>query len=328
MVRSESAKKFNLDDGIIRNPNLGSREADLLLVLHDLNNGKYRTSLSPEIIKILAEYTHIPSILVLNKIDVVKSQKLNQDIRKLTFNQLEGKKSSTTKFVNKDLSPEELYQKILKKSRSSEEDKKVRVRDNDGSFVIQSYEDIMDVLRDEELNRREVIQDLSESLTGWPGFANVFVISALKGRGVDGLKNFLVSAAIPQVKKIFPNHLKTDQNPRNLVLKTVKSKLLEYLKYDIPYNLEPYITDWFVESGILKIVVTIDSEKPRITKSLLKSSKMRQISKSSEEDLSNFFETDIVLNIFVNVKHSPLIKPNNDYNESKSFHTATQTTLL
>jgi GTP-binding protein Era len=66
--------------------------------------------------------------------------------------------------------------------------------------------------------------------------------------------------------------LLTNKDPRRLVLETLKSKILEVLPNDVPYKMNPELETWQNENGMLKILASVDSEKPRTTNLLLNES--------------------------------------------------------
>ena len=60
---------------------------------------------------------------------------------------------------------------------------------------IRSYDDLMRVIQSDTSGYHidEMVEDLSIGLVGWPGFRDVFTVSALFESGVKDLKEYLVS---------------------------------------------------------------------------------------------------------------------------------------
>ena len=60
---------------------------------------------------------------------------------------------------------------------------------------IRSYDDLMRVIQSDTsgYDMDEMVEDLSMGLAGWPGFRDVFTVSALFESGVKDLKEYLVS---------------------------------------------------------------------------------------------------------------------------------------
>lgn len=68
------------------------KDADLIGVIHDASNAWTRETLDIKVINLLEEYVNVPSILILNKVDLIKSKRKLLDVtRLLTENCLDGK---------------------------------------------------------------------------------------------------------------------------------------------------------------------------------------------------------------------------------------------
>ena len=72
---------------------------------------------------------------------------------------------------------------------------------SDSPTVINSYDDLLEVLYalrgENEQVITQTIEELCKGLVGWPGFENVFTVSALHGDGVEDLNQYLVEKAYP-----------------------------------------------------------------------------------------------------------------------------------
>ena len=64
--KKESAR-FHLEESLIRSPAVGAKDADLLLVVHDVSNRYTREALHRQVVELLCNFSHIPAVLVLNK---------------------------------------------------------------------------------------------------------------------------------------------------------------------------------------------------------------------------------------------------------------------
>ncbi len=171
---------------------------------------------------------------------------------------------------------------------------------------IRTHEDFFNVIRNNVLTG-ELLEQLTKRLPGWPGFRDVFTVSALKGRGVADLRGYLFDFAEEAPWQFHPD-LKTDLDPRDLVTKVVKSKLLEVLPKEAPYLLQPEIASWKIENGVLRLNITINSSKPRLTGLLLYhgASNLKTVSQLTEHDLQNFFGREVFVLLSVNTTHAPV----------------------
>lgn len=73
-------KKYNLSDKFIRACNSSIENADLIAVIHDVSNSYTRNVLHPTILEALVTNKTIPSILIMNKIDMVRSKRILLDL--------------------------------------------------------------------------------------------------------------------------------------------------------------------------------------------------------------------------------------------------------
>ena len=148
------------------------------------------------------------------------------------------------------------------------------------------------------------MSQLTSGLAGWPGFNEVFAVSALEGNGIAELKTYLIS----QAKKsdwIFNPKLKTDLSPPELVINIVKSKCLEVYPGSYPYQLKPQIGEWKVENGVLRLNIQF-LVRPSLERYLLGKEKggLRRVAKLSEVDLQNFFSCPVFMSISVHSNSS------------------------
>lgn len=315
VVKLEDAQKFHLEDSLVSQPAHAAVESDLLLVIQDVSSRFVREAIDKRILKLLCYHsaaTGTPAILVLNKIDLLsKERPLYKLIRKLTCGHLEGvaqAQPGKNQLEHVKVSADTYLKRKLK------EEQKVVIKDevDDADVIrIRSYSDFLGVLKNNLLTDSLVTQ-LTNGLVGWPGFKEVFAVSALEGLGVEDLRKYLCQLAYKAPWDFHPD-LKTDVDPRQLVLRVVKSKLLEILPSDVPYAIEPVISSWLVKDGVLRLNVQINSNKPRTTRMLLyhKAANLSSIAKLAEYDLQNFFGREVFVMLSVNVTHKP--KPNDDH---------------
>lgn len=134
------------------------QHANLIAVIHDASNTWTRKQLHPTVIESLKNYPHLPSILVLNKIDALKSKRITLElIRELTNNTLSGLKKST---------------KVSKKGLNAD------IKENNNKDLENSVV---------EFGNLEKIE------SSWSNFSEVFLVSSITG---NGLNEVLVSVLI------------------------------------------------------------------------------------------------------------------------------------
>lgn len=89
LVTEQQIKKHNLSDAFMSSCRHSIQHSDLIGVIHDISNTWTRNELHYTVLDTLKAYSHVPSFLVLNKIDMLKSKRALLDItRTLTQNTL------------------------------------------------------------------------------------------------------------------------------------------------------------------------------------------------------------------------------------------------
>lgn len=89
LVTDSEARKHHLDSGYTSASRHSIQHADFIGVVHDISNTWTRNELHSTVLDTLRAYPKIPSFLVLNKIDALKSKRILLDLtRTLTDNTL------------------------------------------------------------------------------------------------------------------------------------------------------------------------------------------------------------------------------------------------
>ncbi|XP_037036187.1 GTPase Era, mitochondrial [Bradysia coprophila] len=89
LVTEQEMKKHNLSNEFLTSCRRSIQNSDLVGVIHDVSNSWTRSELHSTVLDTLQTYANVPSFLVLNKIDCLKSKRMMLDItRTLTQNTL------------------------------------------------------------------------------------------------------------------------------------------------------------------------------------------------------------------------------------------------
>jgi len=322
LIDRSDQKKFKLEEPLYQDPYDSCLDTDLIVVVHDVSNRFVREAISKRVLDVLMRNPDKPAVLVLNKMDTIPhSGRVYDLIRKLTCGQLEGKKQ-VLKFKAGPQKPDPLDVYFKKREKRAQKLESENTYEGDETnkqpqkLVVRSYDDILRLLREEVsgYNLDELIHNLCLGLPGWPGFRDVFTISALNGEGVDDLKDYMSFHAKPGSWKYHEN-LQTDEDPRALVLAICKSKFLDVYDRSLPYQVKPEIQTWQVENGVLRLFIMVHSDKPYETNQLLRNQNPRSslfaVNQLLEQDLQNLFKCEVFVTIQVNVKHKkgPVVEP-------------------
>jgi len=291
VVEDAEVKKFRMEKTLMLDPELSCSEADLLVVMHDVSNRYVRESLNKKVLRLLClHYKDVPSILVMNKMDTIpKSRRVYDLIRKLTCNRLDGEEGQSVKISKRD--SKRSVEKYLKRKEWVDKEESVKEK---SSVVKDDVGELLEIAKNENLSEEKTLR-LIAGLLGWPGFRDVFTISALNGDGVEDLKQYLLGAAEPG-KWIYPDNVKFDDDPRNIVINIIKSKFLDHLPHQIPYTLKPEIQLWEIDEDwkCLRIMASIEADKNQF-KLIVgpKGWKIKALSTDIQESLIDFFSHEV-----------------------------------
>lgn len=288
VVSNETVTKFKLEDRLVTDPERSCQSADLLLVLQDVSNRYVRESLDKKVLRLLCLYHHrVPAVLVLNKIDTIpRSRRIYDLIRKLTCNRIDGDQGQVK--ISKHDSKRSVETYLKRKERQSSE-KEDDAKDTEVDNILEISGNVSEMTE-------EKCAGLTAGLLGWPGFKDVFTVSALEGDGVTDLRDYLVDQALPG-SWAFDQRLKTDDSPQVVVTNIVKSKLLAHLPHQVPYGLRPRIEMWEMDEawGRLRIVASVEVTTRWQFKLVLgnRGSHIKKISKEVEDCLVDYFSHEV-----------------------------------
>ncbi|KFP23804.1 hypothetical protein N325_07491, partial [Colius striatus] len=307
------AKRHNLEEAMLTDPKDSMKHADLVLVLVDVSDHWTRNCLSKEVLKCLSEFPHIPSVLVLNKVDLLKKKFLLLEIAtELTEGVLNGKKLEVRSAIKDNSSssakpPPQMAQAPPPGNKAP------------GSHYVQEdggQEDCgvagtSDVGASMSNPVTEAAQgpkpcgprDL-KNRKGWPCFQEIFMLAALHGEEVDTLKQYLLMQAKPGPWE-FHSGVLTSQSPREICVNIIREKVLEYLPQEVPYGVTQ-VTEMWEEgpSGELLIVQNLLVSRKSHMPMLIgrRGELISRIAQEASQDLMNVFLCDVRLKLKVEVK--------------------------
>src|SRR5688572_32505623 len=86
----------------------------------------------------------------------------------------------------------------------------------------------------------------------WHDFAAIVPLSAQTGDGVDRLERVLLDL-LPEADALYPDDFLTDQPERSLVAETVREKLLQHTRAELPFS-TAVVIDKFDEEERVRIL--------------------------------------------------------------------------
>ncbi|XP_062844623.1 GTPase Era, mitochondrial [Trichomycterus rosablanca] len=292
LTTPSKAKKHQLEKSFLVDPLKSLQEADLVVVVVDVSDKWTRIKLDFEVLKCLAFNSHIPAVLVLNKVDLLKNKPLLLDVTaELTEGIVNGKRlkvRSVVKPIQKDLGQN------LKEQTQSLEAKAEAEEEQGPTFERQTQRGLS----------REQLRAL-KSRKGWPHFKDVFMMCATDGEDVQTLKAYIKAGAKPGPWQ-YHHAVLTDQSPEDICNNAIREKLLEYLPQEVPYTINQHIEFWReTGDGKLDISVKLHVKKDSHMKMVIGpgGQLIARIAREAGIDLTNAFMCEVRLKISATLKN-------------------------
>jgi GTPase len=118
------------------------------------------------------------------------------------------------------------------------------------------------------LEEKPKILGLIEKYRGLHDFAAYIPISALKGEGLDILKQEILGR-LPDGPALFPEDYLTDQPERFLASELVREKILHFTRQEVPHAVAVVVESWEDSPKLVRIAATIYVERPGQKKILI-----------------------------------------------------------
>jgi len=160
------------------------------------------------------------------------------------------------------------------------------------------------VLNKIDLLAKSKLLPLIETVQKWRDFAAIVPVSAQTGDGVERLERVLLEQ-LPEGESLYPEDYLTDQPERNLVAETVREKILQHTRAELPFS-TAVVVDKFDEEErerMLRLYCTIfvehDSQKAIVIGR--GGDMIKRIGTEARKDLEDAFETRVFLDLRVKV---------------------------
>uniref|UniRef100_A0A1I8GUR8 G domain-containing protein n=2 Tax=Macrostomum lignano TaxID=282301 RepID=A0A1I8GUR8_9PLAT len=158
------------------------------------------------------------------------------------------------------------------------------------------------VTKEEALARRRRWREIGRLIQGqatWRGFQEVFMVSAATGHGVDRLRDYLFSIALPR-PWLFHSSCLSDMEPLDLVRMCIWARCLDLLPQEVPYRLGFELLDLDrSRDGRLFISARIRCPSLRALTCVIgqDGANIREIATRSKEELQDVFKSGVVLKL-------------------------------
>ena len=160
------------------------------------------------------------------------------------------------------------------------------------------------VLNKIDLIAKARLLPLMERARAWHDFVAIVPVSALTGDGIDRLERVLLEQ-LPAGEALYPEDFLTDQPERSLVAETVREKLLQHTRAELPFSTAVTVDEFDEEDRgrILRLYCTIYVEQESQKGIVIGrgGEMLKRIGSEARQDLEAFFETKIFLDLRVKV---------------------------
>ncbi|XP_037018784.2 GTPase Era, mitochondrial [Artibeus jamaicensis] len=263
LISPVKQKRHHLELSLLEDPWKSMESADLVVVLVDVSDKWTRNQLSPQVLQCLTQYSQVPSVLVLNKVDCLKQKSVLLELTTaLTEGTVNGKKL------------------------------KIKPAFRSGSGIH---------CPSPEAKGPDTQSVGGPKRIGWPHFQEIFMLSALSQEDVKTLKQYLLAQARPGPWE-FHSEVLTSQTPEEICTNVIREKLLEYLPQEVPYHVQQKTVVWEEgPSGELVIVQKLLVPKESHVRILIgpKGHLISQIAEEVGRDLMNIFLCEVRLSLSV-----------------------------
>lgn len=281
LTTPSKVKRHQLEKSLLVDPWNSIKEADLVVALVDVSDRWMCGRLDFEVLKCLAQHPDIPAVLVLNKVDLVKTKDRLLDITaELTCGIVNGHKIRTRPVIKPPWAE--------KKPESPPE-------------VDNTDAEVSDV--DTTELSKEQLKQLSQQ-RGWPRFKDVFMLSSLDAEDVETLKSYFLMNAKPGEWQ-YHSEVLTDQSPEEICTNIIREKLLEYLPQEVPYSVTQSVDLWNEgENGDLDVNVRLYAKKESHVSMVIGTAgqMVTRMAREVSEDLSRIFQTEVRVNLSVKLR--------------------------
>uniref|UniRef100_A0A5S6R456 GTPase Era, mitochondrial n=1 Tax=Trichuris muris TaxID=70415 RepID=A0A5S6R456_TRIMR len=306
IVTGQLSKRHQLSKEMITDPEKSLTLAQHILVIVDSTDKYKGYRLNPRVQHLLYRYRHLPSTLVLNKVDLVKPKSsLLEMAHTMTKGLVRGRPALTYRNVldNRVESREERVQRMLNRDAHQRTN---NLADTDAQAMMGNMDLNVDPASLDKLgacpahlvNQSELHRCFRYE-KGWPYFDSIFMVSALKGDGISEVRKHLFEVT-RSGSWSYHSSVVADEDVIFLACDIVRAQLLDHLPQEVPYRLKLNVVAWEQDAaGTLCIRMMIRGEQSRWIKIIIgkDGQVLRSIVTSAAQELRNLFQHEVYLRL-------------------------------
>ncbi len=153
------------------------------------------------------------------------------------------------------------------------------------------------------LKPKERLLPVIERLDGYGLFDAIIPVSALKGSGLDMLREEVFSR-LPEQPHMFPADQVTDQTERSIAAEIIREKLMRRMGDEIPHRTTVVIEQFKVEDGKVDIAADIYVERAGQKRIIIGKGgeKLKMIGQEARKDIEALVGMPVMLRLWIKVK--------------------------
>lgn len=163
---------------------------------------------------------------------------------------------------------------------------------------------VIAVLNKVDLVKKPELLKLTSELIELKAFAEIFMVSALTGDGVDDLRAYL-AGAVAEGPWLFPEDQLSDASLRQTAAEITREKLFLRLHEELPYALTVESTEWKVlkdKSVRIEQTIFVERESQRRIVLGAKGQMIKEIGQAAREEIAEVAGVPVHLFLFVKVR--------------------------
>ncbi|MGA9540642.1 MAG: GTPase Era [Methyloceanibacter sp.] len=163
---------------------------------------------------------------------------------------------------------------------------------------------VIAVLNKVDLVKKPELLKLTSELIELKAFAEIFMVSALTGDGVDDLRVYL-AGAVAEGPWLFPEDQLSDASLRQTAAEITREKLFLRLHEELPYALTVESTEWKVlkdKSVRIEQTIFVERESQRRIVLGAKGQMIKEIGQAAREEIAEITGVPVHLFLFVKVR--------------------------
>jgi len=229
---------------------------------------------------------------------VEQSQAIYVDTPGLHLNAKKAMNRFMNKAVTTTLDDVDLILFVIEAGQWTDEDDNVLARLKNVKVPVMLVVNKIDQLED-----KEVLLPLMQSLASKLSFVEIVPLSAQNGSNVEELERTVVRY-LPEAEPMFPADQITDRSERFLAAEIVREKLMRELGQELPYAVTVEIEQFKEEEGLLRISALIWVERDSQKRIVIgkKGEQLKEIGRQARIDMERLFGEKVFLQLWVKVK--------------------------